>query len=606
MNNAFLYRYLHTLSLCLGFWLFVPNSYAEEVAQLNDTPASAEVLVFVDVSGSMKKNDPNNMRAPAIRMLAGMAPSNARVGIYLFGTDVRELVPIAVVDEAWKVRAEKASNQYRSRDMYTNIEAALLTAEKSWTNNAEAKRSIILLTDGIVDIDKNKIVSDASRERILKPVLQSLQQQNVTIHTIALSQNADHALLEELALKTDGKNHQVNSAELLQRTFMNLFEQSAPQDTVPLKDNSFTVDNSISELTLLVFRNADSVVTGIQSPGGELYSAETSRPGLKWKQDTGYDLISISEPESGVWQIIADEDPDNRAMVVTDLKFRTDELPAGVLNGEEINFKLWLEEQGNIINKADFLKLVSANITIHLKNGEERIAPVNSPDKDGYIHHIFGPEWPIGEYEMILKIDGGTFVREKRFSIQAYASPITVAWEEMTADKIQEHNGKIIPKNILKPEKNYLPEHGWTVRINAIPDLIDVNSSELQVEVSSQTNKTKEVLVTNNEQGWAFNYFPDEAGENSVSITLNTQSPSGRDITIHEQPFKLGEYVEIVELVDEPDPVSDPEPETPMPSMKNIIIPVIVGNVFFGIIFLAWKLFKRMRKNTQLQPEEAI
>ena len=46
-----------------------------------DEPVS-DVRVVVDISGSMKKNDPNNLRAPAVRMLVGLMPEEARTGVW--------------------------------------------------------------------------------------------------------------------------------------------------------------------------------------------------------------------------------------------------------------------------------------------------------------------------------------------------------------------------------------------------------------------------------------------------------------------------------------------------------------------------------------------
>ena len=181
-------------STLYGF-LCVPVCFA------NEDEINAEVLIFVDVSGSMIKNDPGNIRASAIRLLAGMAPSDVRAGIFLFGTNVRKLVAPAKVDAAWKEKADAVSDSFRSRDMYTNIEAALLTANKNWTNNPNRNRSIILLTDGIVDIDKKKAVSEASRARIIQSVLAELKQENIKVHTIALSENADHELLKNLPFR---------------------------------------------------------------------------------------------------------------------------------------------------------------------------------------------------------------------------------------------------------------------------------------------------------------------------------------------------------------------------------------------------------------------
>ena len=426
--------FAYLLMLLLGLSVFATQ--AEQAESTEPAAIDTEVLVFVDVSGSMKKNDPMNMRAPAIRMLAGMAPENARVGIYVFGTTVRELVAFERVQDRWKLSAESASRQYQSRDMYTNIEAALLQAQQTWQSSAEGSRSIILLTDGIVDIDKNSIVSDASRERILENVLPELQEYQTTVHTIALSENADHELLEALAQRTEGVYQRVDSAEMLQRTFMGLFEQAAPQDTVPLEGNGFVVDSSISELTLLVFRKADAEPTRIQTPSELLYSAETKMDGMRWKQDTGYDLISIEQPEPGRWQILADEDPDNRAMIVTDLKLKTNELPALMLQGEAVNFEAWLEEAEQIITKTDFLNLVKASLSIEHPDTDNLQVDIPAANEQGMIQYEFDGSWVPGSLDAVLRLDGETFVRERRFPITVLKSPIMVNWEQLPADEL--------------------------------------------------------------------------------------------------------------------------------------------------------------------------
>ena len=37
-----------------------------------------DVRVMIDISGSMKHNDPHNLRAPALRLLTGLLPKGAR------------------------------------------------------------------------------------------------------------------------------------------------------------------------------------------------------------------------------------------------------------------------------------------------------------------------------------------------------------------------------------------------------------------------------------------------------------------------------------------------------------------------------------------------
>ena len=61
----------------------------------------ADVRVLVDVSGSMKKADPKAVRGPATALLAALLPDQSQGGIWLFGYDVRELVPYGPVAARW-------------------------------------------------------------------------------------------------------------------------------------------------------------------------------------------------------------------------------------------------------------------------------------------------------------------------------------------------------------------------------------------------------------------------------------------------------------------------------------------------------------------------
>ena len=45
-------------------------------------------------------------------------------------------------------------------------------------------------------------------------------------------------------------------------------------------------------------------------------------------------MITIASPQKGEWTLQADVDPDNRVMIVTDLKLQTSEIPTHIAAGE--------------------------------------------------------------------------------------------------------------------------------------------------------------------------------------------------------------------------------------------------------------------------------
>ena len=147
----------------------------------------SDVRVLIDVSGSMKKNDPKNLRAPALRLITRLLPNKSVSGTWIFGEHVNMVVPHDVVDKSWKQKAQQQSNKIHSLGLFTDIEQVLKEATQDVSNDATYKRSIILLSDGLVDISKDKVYSDESRQRILDDILPVLKDLNIAVHTIALS-----------------------------------------------------------------------------------------------------------------------------------------------------------------------------------------------------------------------------------------------------------------------------------------------------------------------------------------------------------------------------------------------------------------------------------
>src|SRR5690554_1275320 len=77
-------------------------------------PEQADVRIIVDISGSMKETDPENLRRPAVRLLARMLPAGSEAGVWTFGQYVNMLVPHATVDDAWRntvIRSEEHTSE---------------------------------------------------------------------------------------------------------------------------------------------------------------------------------------------------------------------------------------------------------------------------------------------------------------------------------------------------------------------------------------------------------------------------------------------------------------------------------------------------------------
>jgi len=436
--------------------LLFPGSHL--FAKKGPPPPLADVRIIIDISGSMKKNDPQNLRRPALRLLVGLMPGGSRAGVWTFGQYVNMQVPLGHVNDAWKTQARSRAEQIHSRGLFTNIEEALHRATKDWTGDpTRFRRDVVLLTDGMVDISKESEKNAASRKRILTTILPRLKQLGARIHTIALSERADHDLMKELSTATDGWYEQVDSADRLQRVFLRIFEEVGKPDTVPLKDNKFMIDGSIKEATLLVFRKKDGVQpTKVVSPSGKVFGINTAPKSITWHQDEGYDLLTMSNPEPGEWSIQAEVDPDNRVMIVTDLRMHSTDLASRVSVGERLPFIIQFSDHGKKITRTDFLKMVAIKSEYKIGDAYSEPSPIRDDGKfgdkealDGTFSAIVGEGLELGKSELIVIAEGKTFIRERRQAFEAVL-PVKLSVNK----KIQ--NGKEGVEIVLQPDENII------------------------------------------------------------------------------------------------------------------------------------------------------
>ena len=391
-----------------------------------DVLNQSDIRVLIDISGSMKQNDPHNLRRPALRLLVGLLPKGSRAGVWTFAQHVNMQIPLAQVNDDWRAKARASSYKIGSPGQLTDIENALKRAIQGWQGTAkDVLRSVVLLTDGMVDIAKDDSRNAASRQRILDELIPRFRQMGVAVHTIALSKNADHELMRELAEMTDGWYEQVDDAAQLQKVFLRIFEKVGRPDTVPLQDNRFTIDNSVTEATVLVFHQPDAQAARLITPAGQTYDHQTVPAWGIWHQDTGYDMLTINDPMAGEWQIQAEVDPDNRVIVVTDLRMQSSELPNRLIHGQMYPVEVSFTDHGRLIRKPAFLDVLNLSATQRDTHGVSDAWPVldngqgiDAQAGDGLFTFEFGRDLHRGVGELVIKAKGQTFVREKRMTYE--------------------------------------------------------------------------------------------------------------------------------------------------------------------------------------------
>lgn len=496
-------RMLQTALLAMALLLTLSARAAEPVS---------DVRVLIDVSGSMKHNDPHNLRVPAMRMLVGLMPPDSRAGVWTFARYVNMLLPWRDVSPAWREEGEAKLAQIHAHGLFTDIEQVLDTALLGQTSpDPRFRRSMILLSDGFVDIEPDGTASGQSRQRILQQIVPRLKRAGITVHTIALSDQADHALLRALSLATDGWYQQADNSDDLQRIFLHLFEKSVPRDSVPLEDNTFTIDDSVSQMTVLAFRRPDTNSTRLVHPDGTLLGREDVSGRLRWLHESGFDLITLDDPAPGTWRIDADLDPDNRVMIVTDMKLDTTDLPNNLLFGEKLDFEASLTEQGERITRDDFLDLVDARLQHHVTDGAVQEESLRREGDEGIHRAVLGRHFQYGRNDIIVTMKSATFERERRQSIDVQPLPFDIDSEPLAqpvrshrirlqADDTLVQTGSLMIKALLKTpggqewpyEMLRTADNHWQLTLT---DLDGGQDYELSVQIRGDTHEGRPFFV---------------------------------------------------------------------------------------------------------------
>ncbi|HIN81315.1 MAG TPA: VWA domain-containing protein [Chromatiales bacterium] len=582
------------LALCMSLLLVA--------AQAAPVP---DVRVVVDISGSMKKNDPQNLRVPAVRLLVSLLPQGTQAGIWTFGALTNMLVKHGPVDAQWKKAATKAAGDIKSVAMFTNLEEALKRSTRDWKEPDPAtRRHLIVLTDGMVDVSKDASENEQSRARIIDTLIPKLKKSGAQVHTIALSEYADHELMQKLSLATDGWNEQVASADMLQRIFLHLFEKAAPPDTLPLSDNRFKVDEGIREVTLLVFRKPGSEVTRLEAPNGIEVTQASGYSTLQWHHEDAFDMITIQEPIEGEWEIIADVDPDNRAMVVTDLKIEVTELPNNVSLGEEFEIETRVLRDGEVVTEPQFLELVEVYAEQISANGEQSSLPLKlvegSPSgKQGVFSATMSQALVAGHYEVIFSVDGGTFQREVRQTVLVQPIPITVKVDRIDSPRWRGHQ----------------------VWLSSDFELIAPESMRFDVSASDGTGAQFDVAVTSSsDRVWELN-IPDSIGQGDLNLTIDVRGENvrGRPFEVRMERIVLergGLAVVPIVTKGEAEPAAKTPQEEPMEmeadteasdgDMIGMIALGVANLLLLGGAGLGFWMWRKGQKETDFGLEESV
>jgi len=226
-------------SVCAQEEIADPEAASSEVEAVPSKPSPPmDIVVVLDNSGSMRKNDPAFLTREVVSNFLNVLSQDSRIGFVVFAEKPQLTMPLTPVSEdgiKQKVTETMAKVDYRG--LYTDTPAAIESAIYELTKHPredmrDANKLIIFMTDGIVDTGDR--ARDIERQKWLENQLaDESKAAGIRIFGIAFTEKADFQLIQTLGQKTGGDYYRAYKAEDIQIVFSSINEAISRPEPEP-------------------------------------------------------------------------------------------------------------------------------------------------------------------------------------------------------------------------------------------------------------------------------------------------------------------------------------------------------------------------------------
>jgi Mg-chelatase subunit ChlD len=313
------------------------------------SPAATRTVIVFDNSGSMKKNDPGRLSDAAARLYFELARPGDEVALVAFDEKAKVMIPLG--RRVNRDEVARALESLRFTGPTTNIGAALEAAAHVLGDETPAGRKdrVLLITDGQVDLGPARAEQVPGEvARISGPLAEQFRSRAAPVYTIAFTAEADRELLEKVAVKSGGLHRYIPSPSELHKAFTEMFVLAGDAESLPVEDGEVTIDESIGSAHMVLSKNHPDDHNKLVAPDEGEVSADHPRDGVEWTSAPSHDVVRLTRPQAGQWNIEQPEGVHGAVAIVgeSDLQFVVRVGPTPATVQDPVHFEAELLEHG--------------------------------------------------------------------------------------------------------------------------------------------------------------------------------------------------------------------------------------------------------------------
>lgn len=526
--------------------VFLINVSATEGTQADKT---YEVVLLIDVSGSMNQADPNRVSIEAAQSFANNVPDGVdycKISVILYNTDV--ITVLNRVDVTQESEAKKYQqcldtikslgkngvyNEFVCWAKNTDIGSAIVEAKQIISASTASKKTVLLFTDGKIDLDERPAVD--TPDEILSETnsyesAEYFSSVGVPMYTIGLNKNnsVDKQYLQKLADMTDGEFWTCTTLDDLNglfRYFTANFFEVKPQDSqvIPVQPDvvseaQFNIyGQAIYEANFNLFCLAKIKTYQIISPEGTIVAerkedgSEVVSDGCKVDGNESRVDVKLLDPADGVWTLRFSSKSKGTLQVDSILFYDLgivgiDALQVTAGDTVELEPKLYNIDGDFTITTKEIYEEAICTVTV-TGNGynEEYIADVNN-EKNGYSLSL--PFMTPGEYQVTYFVDHTQFEVKGTGTVTVVAPELVLSANKTTVNRGETVEVSLQLKNSTNSQVIEVPDYLKNSDISAVITLNGELVEEIDVDASKMS----------------FSFTPTQIGSYTASVTMKSES----------------------------------------------------------------------------------
>jgi hypothetical protein len=400
------------LAMAWHVWTPVPHAVAA-------TPM--RTVILFDISGSMRQNDPYRLSRTAARLFLDLARPQDQVGLVAFSDNPVPLLPLTTMSSpAAKTPFLGLFRVLRFDGQTTDLGAALESGLASFplrttTGNRDMA---LLLTDGKLDLGRRRRAQEpVILQQIRETLLPQYRERGIVLYTIAFTENADRALLQEIAHATGGEFRFIESAPMLHKAFSDMFVLVKQAESIPMSDGQVLIDPSIQEASLVLSKPDPREPIGLVTPQQKHLDAHSNHPGVRWNTTPSYDMVQLTQPAPGTWRVERQSGGGEDIAIIgaSTLSLEVVLTPMYLEVGEPLTIQAHLLDHGQPMRDLKQLQGLTVRAEFTTPEGETSIMPLQARDSGEYVATLRTPE-ASGQYGLVVTAASPVLQRQRMIS----------------------------------------------------------------------------------------------------------------------------------------------------------------------------------------------